>query len=87
MTGKEDYRKRRRTLLPLSCNARLQSGGSWIDDTMKCKWIGCHECKRENPGMGGCAGGEVHAEDKKRFSQFYTPNITIMLRMVHKNEN
>ena len=32
-------------------------------------------------------GGEVHAEDKKRFSQFYTPNITIMLRMVHKNEN
>jgi len=54
---------------------------------MKCKWIGCHECKRENLGMGGCAGGEVHAEDKKRFSQFYTPNITIMLRMVHKNEN
>lgn len=35
----------------------------------------------------GSAGGEVHAEDKKRFSQFYTPNITIMLRMVHKNEN
>jgi len=54
---------------------------------MNCKWIEGHECKIESPGMGGCAGDEVHAEDKKRFSQFYTPNITIMLRMVHKNEN